>query len=260
MATPAPVRALEYHLVVYRRTWRGSIVSSVLSPVLFLAAMGLGLGSLVDEQAPSTASLGGVDYLAFIAPGLLAATAMQTANGEASWPVLGCLKWNRTYLAQAATTLRPSDIALGHQLYVLLRILTGAAVFFVVILLFGAVDSAWGLAAIPAATLCGWAFAAPLAAFAVRRESEQGFTGIYRFLIVPMFLFSGTFYPIDQLPDVLEPIAVVTPLWHGVEVCRGFTLGTATFAGTLVHVTYLGVWVVVSLILALRAYQGRLAR
>ena len=109
------VRAFRFWLVNYRRTWRGSIYSSVLNPVLYLGAMGLGLGTLVDKHGSS--SLGGVSYLAFLAPGLLAAAAMQTALGESTYPVLASVKWLKTYQAAAATPLRPADLFRGHLLF-----------------------------------------------------------------------------------------------------------------------------------------------
>ena len=114
------VREFRFWLTDYRRTWRGSIYSSVLNPLLYLGAMGLGLGKLVNQHG--TAHLGGVSYLMFLAPGLLAAQAMQTGIGECTFPVLGSVKWNRTYQAAAASPLRPDDIFRGHQLFVAMRL------------------------------------------------------------------------------------------------------------------------------------------
>ena len=127
--------------------------------MLFLAAMGLGLGTLVNDSA--TAGLGGVEYVVFLAPGLLASTAMQTATFESAWPVVGGLKWMRTYFAQAATPLSPADIALGHFFFVTLRVFLASCAFFVVMALFGAVTSWTAVFAIPVAVLTGLAFATP---------------------------------------------------------------------------------------------------
>src|SRR5262249_60173426 len=113
------VRQLRFWLTNYRRTWRGSIYSSVLNPVLFLGAMGLGLGSLVNQHG--TSRLGGVSYLAFLAPGLLAAAGMETAVGESTYPVYGSVKWNKTYQAAVASPLSPADIFHGHVLFAPLR-------------------------------------------------------------------------------------------------------------------------------------------
>src|SRR6266568_7760826 len=158
------VREFRYWLTNYRRTWRGSIYTSVLSPVLYLGAMGLGLGTLVD--AHGTSSLGGVSYLAFLAPGLLAASAMQTAMGESTYPVFGSVKWLKTYQAAIASPLRPADLFHGHLLWTTLRLTMNSAVFLAVMAAFGAIRSPWVLACLPAAVLTGLAFGAGIEAYA----------------------------------------------------------------------------------------------
>lgn len=249
------LRAYEYWALQYRRTWRGTAVTSVVTPVLFLAAMGVGLGSLVHP-----AQLGDVTYLEFVAPGLLAATAMQIGAGEATWPVLAGIKWQRQYHAMLATPLTVTGIAGGHLLWMATRVLTTSAVYLAVIAAFGAVTSPWAIAALPVALLTGMAFAAPITAFAATRTNDSAFAALNRFGIVPMFLFSGTFFPVSQLPEVLRPVAYATPLWNGVEVCRGLMLGTASLPGTVVHVAYLTAWVVAGYLLAVAAFRRRLSR
>jgi lipooligosaccharide transport system permease protein len=250
------VREFRAWLTDYRRTWRGSIYSSVLSPVLYLGAMGLGLGSLIDARG--TASLGGVSYLAFLAPGLLAAGAMQTAISNSTFPVLGSVKWFKTYQAAAATPLRPRDIFHGHLLFTLLRLTMNGAIFLAVMAAFGAVRSPWVLAALPVAVLTGLAFAAPVEAFAVLQTREQPFSIIYRFGLIPLFLFSGTFFPVSRLPAWARPFAYATPLWHGVTLCRSLSLGTVTAGGALEHLTYLVVLAAAGIVAAQRAYRRRL--
>jgi len=241
VAVPRPwamaVRAFRFWLVNYRRTWRGTIYSSVLNPVLYLGAMGLGLGELVDKHG--SASLGGVSYLAFLAPGLLAAQAMQTAMGESTYPVLASVKWLKTYQAAAATPLRPADVFAGHLLFTTMRLAMNCAIFLAVMAAFGAVRSPWVLAALPVAVLTGLAFAAPIEAFAVTREKDQSFAMLFRFGMIPMFLFSGTFFPLTQLPAWIRPVAYLTPLWHGVALCRALSLGTAELPSALGHLAYL---------------------
>ena len=237
----------------YRRTWRGTVVSSVLTPVLFLAAMGIGLGTLVDDGG----RLDG-EYLLFLAPGLLAATAMQTAGFESMYPVMGAIKWVRTYHAMLATPLGVSDILLGHLLWVVFRVTSSAAIYLAVIALFGAVASPMALLALPAATLCGMAYAAPIFAFSSGYEKPSGFAALERFVIVPMFLFSGTFFPVTQLPDVLQPVAYATPLWHGVELCRALVAGTQTLADALLHIGYLSLWIVAGVTAAMFFFRRRL--
>lgn len=250
------VREFRYWLTNYRRTWRGSIYTSFLSPVLYLGAMGLGLGKLVD--AHGTARLGGVSYLAFLAPGLLAAAAMQSGIEESTYPVLGSVKWRRTYYAAAASPLRPADIFHGHLLFTIMRLAMNSAIFLVVMAAFGAITTPWVLAAMPVAVLTGLAFAAPIEAWAITVSKDTSFALVFRFGMIPLFLFSGTFFPVTQLPVWIRPLAYATPLWHGVALCRSLSLGTATLGGALVHVGYLAALAAVSIVVGNRTYRRRL--
>jgi lipooligosaccharide transport system permease protein len=250
------VRGFRYWLTNYRRTWRGSIYTSFLSPVLYLGAMGLGLGKLID--AHGTARLGGVSYLAFLAPGLLAAAAMQSGIEESTYPVLGSVKWRRTYYAAAASPLRPADIFHGHLLFTTMRLAMNSAIFLVVMAAFGALTSPWVLAAVPVAVLTGVAFAAPIEAWAITVTKDTSFALVFRFGMIPLFLFSGTFFPVTQLPAWIRPLAYATPLWHGVVLCRSLSLGTATLGGALVHVGYLAALAAVSIAVGERTYRRRL--
>ncbi|HEY3955981.1 MAG TPA: ABC transporter permease [Streptosporangiaceae bacterium] len=250
------VRHFRFWLTDYRRTWRGSIYSSVLNPTLYLAAMGLFLGKMVDQHG--TTHLGGVPYLTFLAPGLLAAQAMQTGIGECTYPILGSVKWNRTYQAAASSPLRPRDIFHGHQLFVLMRLLMNSALFLAVMAAFGAVRSPAVIAALPAAILTGFAFAAPVEAWAITLNKDTYFSVVFRFILIPLFLFSGTFFPITQLPGWLQPVAYATPLWHGVELCRGLSLGTLTTGDILLHVGYLLLFAVAGSVVGERTYRRRL--
>jgi lipooligosaccharide transport system permease protein len=254
----AAVRSLQSWAYRYKRTWRGSAVSSVLQPVLFLAAMGLGLGSLVNKGHAGQSNLGGVTYLVFLAPALLAAAAMQTAAMESSWPVMAAVKWLKTYDAMLSTPLRVRDVLAGHLTWITLRVAMGASVFIVVMALFGTIESAEGIFLLPAAVLTGLAFAAPICAFSVTLERDSGLTALFRFGIIPLFLFSGTFFPVSQLPAILRPVAYFTPLWHGVDLCRHLSLGTASFLGTVGHVAYLAAWTVVGALVANVTYRRRL--
>ena len=250
-----PLRAYEHWLAQYKRVWRGTLGTSLVNPLLYLAALGVGLGTIVDRSQNAPA---GVPYLDFIAPGLLAAAAMQTAATESSWPVLGAIKWTRTYYAMTATPLTERDVLIGHQLFVITRVLTASAAYLVVVAAFGAVNSWLGLLTIPVAVLIGTAFSMPLAAYAATTESDSSFPPIFRFVIVPMFLFSGTFFPVEQMPLAFELAAYATPIWHGVELCRGLMLGTIDLLPALGHVTYLFAWTIAGLVLARRAYRRRL--
>ncbi|MDQ1669353.1 MAG: lipooligosaccharide transport system permease protein [Actinomycetota bacterium] len=250
-------RAFAYWLAQYRRTYRGTVFTTFLEPLGFLAAIGLGLGTLVDNGS-GPADLAGVGYLAFIAPGLLAATAMQAAAFESTYPVMGSIKWHRTYHAQLATPLRVVDLLAGHLLFVLLRLVISVTVFLGVMAAFGAIGSSWAVLALPVAVLTGMAHATPIFAFAAAQENDAGFAMLFRFGIVPMFLFSGTFFPVSQLPDILQPVAWVTPLWHGVSLCRDLSLGHPHLGSALLHLAVPAVWTVAGFLLARRVFHRRL--
>jgi lipooligosaccharide transport system permease protein len=256
-AAPLALRSFEYWMFQYRRTWRGSIVSTVLFPVLFLASMGVGLGTLVD--ASSSRGVEGHSYLVFLAPGLLAATAMQTGVGESSYPVMGAIKWIKTYHAMLATPLGVLDVLVGHLLYIATRVLLGSSVFLVVMAVFGAVDGPLGLLAVPGALLTGMAFTTPVVAIAAVTENDSNFAFITRFVVTPLFLFGGVFFPVGQLPLVLEQLAYLTPLWHGVALSRGLALGTVSAAAALGHVLYLSAWIAGGAWFAARNFRRRLA-
>src|SRR6266850_244821 len=215
---------IEHRAVQYRRTFRSSVFTSFLSPLLFLTAMGIGLGGYVDRSGG--AALGGLTYLQFLAPGLLAATVMQSAAFEATFPIIGGLNWQRTFHAMYATPLSPRDIALGNLAWMAIRLAMIASVFTLIIVAFGAAHSPLVVLGIPVAVLTGMAFAAPIAAFSATQRTPNKFNVIFRFGITPLFLFSGTFFPIEQLPSFLQPSAWLSPLWHGVDLTRGLVLGT----------------------------------
>jgi lipooligosaccharide transport system permease protein len=249
------LRPLEYFFAQYRRVWRGTAVTSVVTPVVYLLALGVGLGVFVDR---STNLPNGVSYLEFVAPGLMAATAMQLASFEASWPVMSAIKWTRQYHAMLATPLRVRDVMIGHQAFFAFRLLLTGTVYFLVITAFGAVSSPYGVFAIPVTVLVGLAFTAPLAAWAAYTQTEISFLAIFRFLILPMFLFSGTFFPISTLPAPLEVVAWLTPLWHGVTLCRDLTLGDIEPSADLLHLGYLLACVTAGLVAARITYARRL--
>jgi lipooligosaccharide transport system permease protein len=247
------LRAYEYWMAVYRRVWRGTIFTSVLNPVLYLSALGIGLGKLVNNGANPL----GIPYLDFVAPGLLAAVGMQIATIESSFPVRGAIRWNRQYHAMLATPLRIRDLVAGHLMYVATRVAIASALYLAVIAAFGAVHSALAILAWPVAILIGVAIGAPVSALSAWAENEI-FNPLFRFAITPMFLFSGTFFPVSQLPAFFEWVAYLTPLWHGVALSRGLALGTLDSGAALVHVGYLALWFGVGVALALRSFRRRL--
>ncbi|MEA2476507.1 MAG: lipooligosaccharide transport system permease protein [Actinomycetota bacterium] len=254
---PVPLRVVEANARAYRRTWKGSAVTSFLGPILFLAAMGLGLGTLVHHSTRIEA-LSGFSYLAFIAPGLMAAMAMQTAAVEGTWPVMAGMKWIKTFHAALATPVEVSDLVLGYLLWVGIRVLMAATAFAIVMMLFRAVPVIDGLAGVGPAVLTGMAFAAPIVAFTSWIDRETKLSTLFRFGIMPMFLFSGTFFPVDQLPGWLQPVAYATPLWHGVELTRAAVLHVPEQVSAPIHVAYLVALIVVGYAIALKGFERKL--
>ncbi len=249
------LRVYEFWLVQYRRAWRGTVITSIINPVFYLGALGVGLGSIVNKSGGQPL---GVPYLDFVAPGLLAAAAMQIASGDSTWPVMASFRWTRQYFAMQATPLGVRDIFVGHQLYMASRIAATSAIYLAIIAAFGAIDSWLAVFTLPAVTLLGLAFTMPTAAYAATQTSEGAFVPYNRFVIVPMFLFSGTFFPVSRLPLPLEWIAYATPLWHGVDLCRELTLGNVHLLRALGHAAYLLLFVVAGYIWGQRTYTRRL--
>ena len=249
----------DYWVTVMRRTWRGSVVTSFLLPFLYLTAMGVGLGSFVDDNAGSGA-LSGVSYLAYIAPGLLATTAMQTAVGESTYPIMSGFKWQRFFYSMAATPLQVADIVAAQIAFISFRVFTSCAVFLGVLAAYGALSSWWGgLLALLTAVLLGLAHAAPMVGLAARMKSENGFSLIFRLGLLPMFLFSGAFFPISQLPAAVSWLAYATPIWNGVDLARMLTLGTVDWWPALGHVSYLLLWAIAGWVYAVTGFAKRLS-
>jgi lipooligosaccharide transport system permease protein len=232
----AAAYVFEYHLVNYRRTWRGSALSTLVMPLLTMIGFGVGVGAYVSGGVE------GVPYLDWIVPGLIASTAVQTAIGESTWPVFGNFEWRKVYFAQAAAPLRVTDILAGHLAYMLFRIVLSAIAFLAVGVLFGAVGSWWAPLAVLVAALVGLAIAAPTVAYSAAVSSESYLPILLRLAILPMSLFSGVFFPVESLPLVLRWVAFVLPLWHGVELCRDAMLGRAPGLLGLWHAIYLLAW------------------
>ncbi len=249
------LRMYERSARVYRGVWRGSVFSSFINPLLYLVAMGMFLGSLVDDR---TGGVAGVSYLEFLAPGLLAATAMQVGAGDSSWSVLAGIKWNKEFHAALATPLTTTDIVIGHLAWVATRIALVSTIFVVVAAALGATTLTGGLFAVIPAVLTGLAFAGFVSFFAATLDNGMGLTNLFRFGIMPLFLFSGTFFEISKLPDFLEPVAYVTPLWHGVELARSFSLGIEPKFGVLTHLMALGGFIVAGAALSARQFKKRL--
>jgi Nod factor-specific ABC transporter NodJ protein len=249
-------QAFRYWLTVYRRTWRGTVVISVANPMLFLLGIGLGLGQLVDHGRSAT--LHGLSYTAFFAPGLLAASAMQTGYIEGGGRVTSAAGSTGSYRTTATTPLEPSEILAGHLLFIAFRLLTSSAAFVAVMAVFGIGAGWWVLAALPAVLLTGLAFAAPAAAWAVGLRSIRNIQAGFRFVLMPMYMFSGTFFALNELPPGVRLVASALPLAQGVALCRSLSLGTASASGVAARAGYLLACVVAGIAVARITYRRRL--
>jgi lipooligosaccharide transport system permease protein len=229
--------AYEHQWLLYLRTWRGSIFANFAQPVLFLVAMGIGLGAFVDRGAGGEA-LGGVPYLQFLAPALLVSTIMQGSVFEATFPVMAGFHWTRRFHAMYATPLTPYAIAFGVMAWIASRATLVGAIFATVVLLLGAAATPGYLLVVPVGTVTALAFAGPIAAFMSTQRDTSAFNSIWRFGVTPLFLFSGTFFPIDRLPEAMQPLAWLLPLWHGVDLARALALGTV-LDDPLLHAAHL---------------------
>jgi lipooligosaccharide transport system permease protein len=244
-----------HHAVVYRRTWKGSIIGRFLSPLFFLLSMGLGLGTLVDGRS---GGVDGVPYLQYVVPGIIAVQAMWLAFGESTYAVFGYIRWNQMYAAMLATPLKVTEVLAGHLAVVGVHLAVATAIFVGVAALFGSFTSWWVLLAVPAGVLTGLAFTVPTFALSATLENDNGFSLLYRFVMTPLMLFSGVFFPLDQLAGVLRPVAWATPLWHGVELSRAAAAGASPGWAGVGHLAVLLAYIGVGWLLARRAFEKRL--
>ncbi|HZN15270.1 MAG TPA: ABC transporter permease [Acidimicrobiales bacterium] len=250
------LRVVEREARVYRRLWRGSVFSTFLIPALFLLAIGRGLGGLVDQR---NQLVEGLSYLQFVTPGLLAANMMQASAPGSLWPVMAGTKWVRFFHGAVATPVSPGDVYGGYVVWITARMAVAAVAFVAVAALIGGVPSLWGVLAVPAATLTAMAFIAPLTAFAATQTTDISFGVLMRLIITPLFLFSGTFFPVSQLPGWLQPMARFSPLWHGVELCRAAMTGSADWLAVVAHVVVLGAIVAAGWLWGTRTFARKLA-
>jgi lipooligosaccharide transport system permease protein len=248
---------VEYKVVQARQYWRSVAVVGLVTPLLYVLALGVGLGTVVNKNGTDTL---GVPYLVFVAPAFLTAAALQVATNEASWPIMGGFRWNRVFHGIAATPVRAPQIADGVLLWISIRVFLNSVVYLAIMAAFGGAERWQVVLAVPAAVLCAIAFAAPVTALSASLRSEgQTFNVLFRFVVTPMFLFSGTFYPISQLPGWAQALAHVSPLWHGTELARDAAIGGLSLGAVLGHLAFLLVWLIVGVGLAQWRFQVRLS-
>lgn len=254
-------RVAEYRLRQVTKWW-GSIVAFGLgNPILFLLSVGLGVGSLVDANNGAEA-LGGVSYLQFVAPALLAAAAIQGVMDEVTFPTMDGFVWDKAFFAIGATSVSPKQIANGVMIVALLRGLFTTVLYLGILLAFGAIPVASVLPLLLTSMFAGWGWASLMLAFTARLESDDGYFAIIsRFVVTPLFLFSGTFYPLEQMPIYLQPIGWVSPIWHSTELGRFLSYGAEIEPIMFfVHFGYLALMGVVGMSLAYPKFHQRLLK
>jgi lipooligosaccharide transport system permease protein len=230
----------EHRIRSMRAYWQTLVSTSIGNPLVYLFALGVGLATLVDKSL-SNGSSGQVSYLTFVAPALLATAAVTVAAEESTFPMLMGFKWNPFFYAMNAAPISGGQIVNGMIILMVARILPTCTIYFIVMLLFGAVPSVFGWLGILSATFAGIAVGTVIMSYTSTIEEDKGqLAMILRFGITPMFLFSGTFFPLSQLPIYLQWIGWVSPLWHGAQLGRIFAYGlTEPTWLTAVHVLYL---------------------
>ena len=237
------------------------IAIAIANPVLYLVSIGLGLGSFIDQNAGS-AGVDGVSYLTFLAPALLATAAIQGALDESVYPTLEGFKWNKIFFSMNATPLSGNHIAMGVFFNSLIRTIFTTVLYWLVMLAFGVLESPRAWLAIFTAVMAGAAFGAFMQALAGLLENENlFFTLVERFIVMPLFLFSGTFYPLSSMPFFLQWIGWISPLWHATELGRWLTYGSEISTQMLfVHFIFLNSIFVVGLIASRRIFTRRLGK
>jgi lipooligosaccharide transport system permease protein len=248
-------RIWERNYLVYRRVWK-VIVSGFFEPVFYLFSIGIGIGALV----PEVTGPGGVPiaYTAFVAPALMAASAMNGTVLETTFNIFFRLKFEKTYDGVLTTPMTPRDIAIGEIGWALVRGALYSIAFLLVMVVMGLTKSWWAVLTIPGAVLIGFAFGAVGLAATTYMRSWQDFD-LVSLVTMPLFLFSATFYPLDVYPPAIQPLIRLSPLYHGTEMLRAFSLGIFdwSLAG---HIAFLLVMGLLGALVAARRLDGLLRK
>ena len=242
--------------------WRAIIAAvDIGNPLFYLIAVGIGIGVLV-ERSSGTDGTSGIKYIAFIAPALLANSAIAAVMDECVFPTIEGFKWRKLFFAQNATPISGRQIAVGVYLAALSRAIFSVSVYYTLLLAFDVVDFGLSILLVPIAVLGGGAFGAIILFFAAKIEKDDQFFNILgRLVIMPMFLFSGTFFPLSSMPIYLQPIGWISPLWHATELGReaAFDYGISTLM-VVVHFIFLATLVITGIVLSMRQFERRLAK
>lgn len=240
--------------------WTSIAAFSLGNPVLYLFSVGIGIGALVDANGGSS-ELGGVTYLTFLAPALLASAALASFQEEMSFPIMEGFEWDKSFFAMNATPINGRDIVNGIVAASVLKTAVTVGIYEAVLLAFGAIELSVALPMFFSALITGIAFGAVMMAVTSYIKNDDGFFAIIgRFVIAPMVMFSGTYYPLESMPFYLQWVGWISPLWHGTDLGRVISYGSPQQGWIVIsHWLYLATWLVVGLTLAYRQVSKRLA-
>ncbi len=245
---------VEHQLRRNTGSWSGLVLTGILGPILMFLALGFGLGSQIDD----TSSLGTSDYLSFVGPGVLAGAALLQGGYYSLWPTMGNLKWDGAYQNIVRTPSSAADTAVGHLIWVSLRVAFTSTLYLTVLLLAIGWTSPFALLAPIVAGLTAWSVAAPVSAYTAHVDSETSFAVIARMVLTPLFVFSGTFTSVNSLPGSLQALIKITPGYHGIELCRGLINETISLTDALFHLGVVGLWIVVGTSTTIVAFRRNL--
>ena len=249
-------RLVERNILVYRHQWI-IIFSGVFEPIFYLIGIGLGIGGIVEPLELADGRT--ISYVAFVAPALLATAAMNGAVFETIFNVFFKLNYAKTYDGVLATPMGITEIALGEMMWALLRSALYAIAMFVIMLVAGLILSPWGLLMVPAALLVAAAFAAAGLAGTSFLRTVNDFDVPMGLVVMPMFLFSGTFFPVSFYPWPIQVFMQATPLYHGISLIRGLSLGTVGWAQAW-DVAYLAIFFAICMWIAMRQMERKLIK
>jgi len=242
------------------RTYLYIIVGyGILTPVLYLLAMGLGLGTIIDNHVGGVA---GVSYLTFVGPSLMVTSLVMECTAEFTYTIMDNMVHNRIYFSVTATPVSPTQVALGELAVVTLRMTAQGIVFWAILLVSGSTASAWSWLMVPIGVLSAMSFGAPLMAFsATRVRDDSSFSFIQRFIVMPMFLFAGTFFPLSAMPRYLQWIGWISPMWHGTQLARAVSFGLPLSAGEIaLHLGFLVALIAIGTAVAIAQFRRRLSQ
>ncbi len=249
---------VEYLVRVWRRSFVTTSAVAVGTPVIYLLALGFGLGTLVD-RGPGAGALEGVSYARYIAPALITSAALATGISEAAYPVYSRFKWTRVYWGVAASPVSLGSIADGQALFIALRLTVSSLLCYLVLVVAGVGGGIAGVLMVPAAVLTGMSCSVwMLVLAAVMKKEGMAVNIVMRFVVIPMTLFSGSFFPIDRLPAAVRPLAWISPLWHGTALARSAALQSWHVGAAVAHLAYVLALTAIGLEMARRKFSAKL--